>query len=79
MRICQIAAGDGARNYTKLYLEHDIMLIGPGNPGSFVENKLPITQSTQACRKQWPIRSKISERTLWPGKYYFAKAKEAKR
>ncbi|MDQ0191599.1 hypothetical protein JI721_03165 [Alicyclobacillus cycloheptanicus] len=39
MTIWQIAGGDsGARNYTKLFLDHDVMLIGPGDPGSFSED-----------------------------------------
>jgi hypothetical protein len=35
MTIWQIAAGDGARDYTDLFLQHDVMLIGPGTPGDF--------------------------------------------
>lgn len=39
MNIWQIAAGDGARDYTDLYLKHDVMLIGPGSKGDFTKNK----------------------------------------
>ncbi len=36
MTIWQIAAGDsGGRDYTRLFLEHDVMLIGPGDPGEY--------------------------------------------
>ncbi len=35
MRIWQIAAGDGARDYSQLFLRHDVMLMSPGSLGSF--------------------------------------------
>lgn len=35
MTIWQIAAGDGARDYTDLFLRYDVMLIGPGTPGNY--------------------------------------------
>jgi predicted Mrr-cat superfamily restriction endonuclease len=39
LTIWQIAAGDsGGRDYTQLCIEHDVMLIGPGNPGNYKEN-----------------------------------------
>ncbi|MFE8603935.1 hypothetical protein [Archangium violaceum] len=33
-QLWQIAAGEPARDYRELFLEHDLMLIGPGTPGS---------------------------------------------
>lgn len=39
MTIWQVAAGDsGGRNYTQLCIEHDVILIGPGDPGNFKDN-----------------------------------------
>ena len=35
MNVWQIAAGDSGRNYTDLFLDYDLMLIGPGDPGPF--------------------------------------------
>jgi hypothetical protein len=32
-QLWQIAAGEPARDYSELFLEHDLMLIGPGTPG----------------------------------------------
>ncbi|MBB6691043.1 hypothetical protein H7B90_06460 [Cohnella xylanilytica] len=39
LRIWQIAAGDGARDYSKVFLEHDIMFMSPGSFGPIGENK----------------------------------------
>lgn len=33
-QLWQIAAGETARDYRELFLEHDLMLIGPGTPGA---------------------------------------------
>ena len=33
MRVWQVAAGDPGRDYSKLFLDHDVMLLGPGAPG----------------------------------------------
>jgi hypothetical protein len=38
MTIWQIAAGDGARDYSDLFLKYDVMLIGPGDPGDYKQN-----------------------------------------
>jgi len=34
-RVWQVAAGDPGRFYTTLFRDHDIMFIGPGDPGEF--------------------------------------------
>ncbi len=34
-QIWQIAAGETGRDYTKLFLDYDVMFMGPGNPGSY--------------------------------------------
>jgi hypothetical protein len=39
MTIWQIAAGDSARDYTELFLRYDVMLMSPGDPGNFIDNK----------------------------------------
>jgi hypothetical protein len=39
-KFIQIAAGTSERNYTHLFLDHDVMLIGPGNPGPFDKDKM---------------------------------------
>jgi hypothetical protein len=36
-KVWQIAAGEPARNYTQLFLEHDIMFMGPGRYGDYNE------------------------------------------
>ena len=36
-QIWQIASGDGHRRYTDLFLEHDVMFIGPGKHGAYNE------------------------------------------
>lgn len=36
--IYQIASGDTGRNYSSLFLDHDVMLMGPGDPGHYGEN-----------------------------------------
>ena len=37
--VWQIAAGGRCRDYTNLFLEHDVMFIGPGNAGSYNANE----------------------------------------
>lgn len=37
IQIWQIASGDGHRKYTNLFLEHDVMFIGPGKYGQYNE------------------------------------------
>lgn len=37
IQIWQIASGDGYRKYTNLFLEHDVMFIGPGKHGPYNE------------------------------------------
>lgn len=39
MNYWQVAAGEGARDYSTLFLCYGIMLIGGGNPGPYFENK----------------------------------------
>lgn len=39
MRIWQIAAGDGARDYSQLFLKYDVMLMSPGSFGDYGERK----------------------------------------
>lgn len=34
-QVWQIAAGETGRDYTKLFLDYDVMFMGPGNPGSY--------------------------------------------
>lgn len=38
-QVWQIAAGDRGRNYTDLFLKHDVMFMGPGNYGDYNANK----------------------------------------
>jgi hypothetical protein len=33
MKVWQIATGEPGRDYRRLFLEHDLMILGPGNPG----------------------------------------------
>lgn len=40
-QLWQIAAGEPARDYREVFLNHDLMLIGPGNPGPVVEGNYP--------------------------------------
>ncbi len=35
MVVWQIAAGETGRDYTKLFLDYDVMFMGPGNPGAY--------------------------------------------
>jgi len=35
MTVWQIASGDGGRDYSSLFIEHDLMLLGPGDPGEY--------------------------------------------
>ncbi|WP_409292728.1 hypothetical protein [Peribacillus sp. SCS-37] len=46
MNVWQIAAGDGARDYTDLFLKYDVMLIGPGTPGHFLKNEQKYNKSS---------------------------------
>ena len=39
MNYWQVAAGEGARDYSSVFLQFGIMLIGAGNPGSYFDNK----------------------------------------
>lgn len=39
MNLFQIAAGSSGRNYSDLFLHHDLMLIGPGELGPFPQNE----------------------------------------
>lgn len=44
--IWQIACGDNRTNYDKVFLDHDVMLLGPGNPG-------PYRDETEYPTKNW--------------------------
>lgn len=35
----QVAAGDGERDYSKVFLKYGVMLIGPGDPGEYFKKK----------------------------------------
>ncbi|MGB2727050.1 MAG: hypothetical protein WBD09_01050 [Halobacteriota archaeon] len=39
MNYWQVAAGDGRRDYSEVFLKYGVMLIGPGDPGSYFENE----------------------------------------
>lgn len=39
MEYWQVAAGQGARDYSDIFLRFGVMLVGDGTPGSFSENK----------------------------------------
>lgn len=39
MNYWQVAAGEGARDYSSVFLEYGVMLVGAGNPGSYFDNK----------------------------------------
>ena len=38
-QVWQIAAGETGRDYTKLFLDYDVMFMGPGNPGAYDKQK----------------------------------------
>lgn len=38
MNYWQVAAGDGGRGYSEVFLEYGVMLIGPGDPGEYFQN-----------------------------------------
>lgn len=39
MNYWQVAAGDGVRDYSEVFLKYGVMLIGPGDPGEYFQNK----------------------------------------
>ncbi len=39
MKYWQVAAGDGKRDYTEVFLKYGVMLIGPGDPGEYFQNQ----------------------------------------
>jgi len=39
MSYWQVAAGDGNREYSDIFLRYGIMLIGPGDPGNYFDNR----------------------------------------
>lgn len=51
MNIWQIAAGDGTRDYSKVFLTYGVILVGPGTPGSYLEN-----QSAYLTKDSWAYR-----------------------
>jgi len=48
MKIWQVAAGDGDRDYADLFLRFGLVAVGPGDPGPFEENR-----GTYSGFKQW--------------------------
>ena len=38
MNYWQVAAGEGARDYSDVFLRYGVILMGAGNPGSFLEH-----------------------------------------
>lgn len=49
-QVWQIAAGDRGRNYTELFLRHDVMFMGPGDYGDYISNKEAYRKSSQVKR-----------------------------
>lgn len=39
MNYWQVAAGEGARDYSSVFLQYGVMLIGAGDPGPYFQNK----------------------------------------
>lgn len=39
MNYWQIAAGEGARDYSDVFLKYGVMLVGPGDPGHYFQNQ----------------------------------------
>jgi hypothetical protein len=39
MNYWQVAAGDGGRDYSEVFLKYGVMLIGPGDPGEYFQNE----------------------------------------
>jgi len=39
MNYWQVAAGDGERDFSGVFIKFGAMLVGPGNPGNYFENK----------------------------------------
>lgn len=44
MNVWQIAAGDGSRDYSEVFLKFGVILVGPGNYGDYFENKQTYNQ-----------------------------------
>jgi len=39
MNYWQVAAGDGRRDYSEVFLNYGVIRIGPGDPGDYFKNK----------------------------------------
>jgi len=39
MTVWQVACGEPQRDFMDVFFKHDVMLIGPGDPGSFEESR----------------------------------------
>ena len=39
MNVCQVAAGDGSRDYADIFLKFGVILVGPGSEGNYFKNK----------------------------------------
>jgi hypothetical protein len=46
MSVWQIAAGDGGRDYSELCIKHDVMMMGPGDPGDFRDKRSDYSRLT---------------------------------
>ena len=60
--IWQIACGDHGRDYTSVFLEHDLMFVGPGHLGSFsTEDYASLVPSSMSRQKLGALRSFCSD------------------
>jgi hypothetical protein len=51
MTIWQVAAGDGSRDYSDVFLKFGVILVGPGSEGNYFENKEAYNDADSwACR-----------------------------
>lgn len=64
-QVWQIAAGTSERDYTKLFLDHDIMFMGPGKYGDYKENesiyKRAVEDGRETKRKVNMVRCFVRE------------------
>ena len=52
MSIWQIASGETGRDYTSLFLENDIMLLGPSSGGTAIENREEYLDRANSPKRQ---------------------------
>lgn len=55
MKVWQIASGNGARDYSQVFLDHDVMLIGPGDFGPYNQ------KSYQTAERSGQIRAFVED------------------